>query len=616
MSALDQQGDKSADMLDPSKMDARDEESRRDALNALANEDGVTEVAAPENASTDSAGSGIGASSALGTGAVGTGTGTGAGAGADLGASTDLRANPGGVEGSALGGSPSVQIPELSQNQGIPDETLMLQPVPTAKHAQEPAPAPRHAQEPAQPAPEANATPAPAAQEPQEIQNGSPSETLPFTPVKLPTRTSVSASGHTSGSGRATGALVWSAATNVGHVREHNEDSYLINFPLFAVADGMGGHAAGEVASTITVSSLAESGITKADPYALGSAIEQANQEVIAGAASGVGRQGMGTTCTSVVIDGNRMAVGHVGDSRAYLLHNGKLRRVTRDHSLVEELVEAGKITPEEARVHPNRSVITRALGSDPNMRADAFTVDVTLGDRVLLCSDGLSSMVDDDVIEDVMVSSPSASVCTDHLIDLALAAGGLDNVTVIVIDVVDDGIERHALRNRIRNIALWVLAVLLVLALIIGGLLVFAHSRWYLTDTDGYVSLNRGIPGNLGPISLSEQVEVTNIEVSKLSQAVESRLASGISFGSEDEARATLEKYRIAIENDEQARAEHEREASDSFASSSDGMSASSPPEGALTVIRSEGASSVYEDSKQQDSAGDSSATDDASTR
>ncbi len=377
---------------------------------------------------------------------------------------------------------------------------------------------------------------------------GNPSQTMPFAPVKPTSRDSVSASTRLSGAARSTGALAWGSRTDVGRVREHNEDSYLVNFPLFAVADGMGGHAAGEVASTIAVSSLAEAGLTKPDPDALGAAIEAANIAVLDGVDEGIGRPGMGTTCTAVVIDGTRMAVGHVGDSRAYLLHEGKLLRVTHDHSFVEELVEAGEITPEEARVHPSRSIITRALGSERSMRADSFLVDVTLGDRILLCSDGLSSMISDDVIEEAMVTSPAPQACADRLVDLALGAGGLDNVTVIVIDVKDDGIERHALLNRIRNVALWLVAVVAVLVAILVGIMVYADHTWYLTDRDGYVTLYKGIPGDYPLVTLSEEIEQTNIRTSQLSETVEERLSRGISFGSEDAARAVLERYRAQL--------------------------------------------------------------------
>ncbi len=141
-----------------------------------------------------------------------------------------------------------------------------------------------------------------------------------------------------------------------------------------------------------------------------------------------------------------------MGDSRAYLLHEGTLIRVTHDHSYVEELVDAGEITADEARVHPNRSVITRALGSDPAMYADHFQLNIEEGDRLILCSDGLSSMVPDAEIEAIATQSPTAQLCVDNLVDAALAAGGADNVTVVVVDVVDDGRMRDLTRRPRRN--------------------------------------------------------------------------------------------------------------------------------------------------------------------
>lgn len=412
----------------------------------------------------------------------------------------------------------------------------------------------------------------------------SPSQTMPFAPVKPTSRDSASASGRISGAARAKGALAWGSRTDVGRVRPHNEDSYLVHFPLFAVADGMGGHAAGEVASTMAVSSLAESSLTKPSPEELGAAIEKANLAVLDGVERGVGRPGMGTTCSAVVIGGSHMAVGHVGDSRVYLLHEGKLLRVTHDHSFVEELVEAGEITPEEARVHPSRSIITRALGSDPNMKADAFMIDVTTGDRVLLCSDGLSSMVPDDAIEEAMVTSPAPQACADRLVDLALDAGGLDNVTAVVVDVKDDGIERHALRNRFRNVALWLLVVAAVLAVISVGMIIYADNTWYLSDEDGYVTLNQGIPGSYGPFVLSHEVERTSILTSDLSEAVEERLGRGITFGSEDDARALLEQYRAQIA--QRAGEEASSQSTTQTSSPADTMSA----DGAATSAAGEG--------------------------
>lgn len=372
------------------------------------------------------------------------------------------------------------------------------------------------------------------------------SQTMPFTPVAaVATPRPPMTSDHVSGSAKGTGTLAWGSRTDVGLIRDHNEDSFVIRFPLFAVADGMGGHAAGEIASTIAVSSLAEHGPETPDEHALGEAVVQANHAVIDGAANGLGRPGMGTTCTAVVIDGNTMAVGHVGDSRCYLLHAGQLVRVTHDHSYVEELVAAGEITPEEARIHPNRSVITRALGSDPSMKADHFLIDVSRGDRVLLCSDGLSSMVTDDAIEEAMVSTATPQSCADALVELALAAGGHDNVTCVVIDIKDDGIASHAFKARMRNVLTGLIVALVVLLATFLCIYGFARNTWYLADVNGYVSLFRGIPGAPSSLGLNDLKESTSIQTSQLSDAVEQRLRTGLLFDSEADARKTLEEYR-----------------------------------------------------------------------
>lgn len=372
------------------------------------------------------------------------------------------------------------------------------------------------------------------------------SQTMPFTPVAAPAAPKPPmTSDHVSGSAKGTGTLAWGSRTDVGRIRDHNEDSFVIRFPLFAVADGMGGHAAGEIASTIAVSSLAENAPETPDEHALGEAIVQANHAVIEGASNGLGRPGMGTTCTAVVIDGNTMAVGHVGDSRCYLLHAGQLVRVTHDHSYVEELVAAGEITPEEARIHPNRSVITRALGSDPAMKADHFLIDVSRGDRVLLCSDGLSSMVPDDVIEEAMVTTATPQSCADALVDLALTAGGHDNVTCVVIDIKDDGIASHAFKARMRNVLIGIAIALVVVLGAFMGVYGIARNTWYLTDVNGYVTLFRGIPGAPAALGLNDLKESTSIQTALLSDAVEQRLRSGIMFNSEEEARETLNDYR-----------------------------------------------------------------------
>ena len=144
----------------------------------------------------------------------------------------------------------------------------------------------------------------------------------------------------------------------------------------------------------------------------------------------------MGTTCTAAMLEGERLVIAQVGDSRAYLLHQGKLQQLTRDHSLMADMIEAGQLTPEEARTHPQRSVITRALGSDPHLQPDLYEINVETGDRLLLCSDGLSTMVQDEDIESLMARTRDPQRCASQLVNAAIAAGGHDNVTVIVADV------------------------------------------------------------------------------------------------------------------------------------------------------------------------------------
>ena len=346
--------------------------------------------------------------------------------------------------------------------------------------------------------------------------------------------------------------LMWGARSDVGCVRPHNEDSYLVQSPLFCVCDGMGGHAAGEVASSIAAETIAKTAPRAADPSLLASAIEAANAAVIEAAVNGMGKPGMGCTATAAYIEGTVMAIAHVGDSRAYLLHEGSLIRVTRDHSYVEELVDAGEITADEARVHPNRSVITRALGSDPAMYADHFSLNVEEGDRLILCSDGLSSMISDGEIESIAVQSSTAQICTDNLVDAALAAGGGDNVTVIVVDLVDDGRLREIARRRRRN-AIATGATILVALLIaaIGNLrldqelLLSRHQGRRRGDLLGRTRLLHGHQAqqargrDLGPAH-------------DLPEDTRHRLEDGIPQENLDQAAETVSKYRKQITEDQ----------------------------------------------------------------
>ena len=343
--------------------------------------------------------------------------------------------------------------------------------------------------------------------------------------------------------------LMWGARSDVGCVRNHNEDSYLVQSPLFAVCDGMGGHAAGEVASSIAVETIAKMSPGTADAARLARAVEAANAAVIEAAINGLGKPGMGCTATCAYIEGNTIAIAHVGDSRAYLLHEGSLVRVTHDHSYVEELVEAGEITADEARVHPNRSVITRALGSDPAMYADHFSLNIEEGDRLILCSDGLSSMIPDGRIEQIATQSSTAQICVDNLVDAALAAGGSDNCTVVVVDVVDDGRLEKLRRGRRRNLMIALTGLLAALLVAVAVTVFSVSGSVYLGVHDGFVSIYSGVPSSILGLKLHWLEDETSVAAADLPQDTQHRLEEGIPQDGMDAAQETVSKYRRQID-------------------------------------------------------------------
>lgn len=235
------------------------------------------------------------------------------------------------------------------------------------------------------------------------------------------------------------------AATDVGRVRQINEDRYLTDETLFAVADGVGGHQAGEVASQTSVETLQRAFAEgERTTEGLVAAVNEANQAVWRLAQGSREKRGMGTTLTAlaVVTDGGeeQLALANVGDSRAYLLQQGELVQLTEDHSLVEELVRDGKLSPEEAQVHPQRSIITRALGMEPEIKVDSWPLTPYRGDRFILCSDGLTNELSDERIASTLRQLADPQEAAHDLVRQARAAGGGDNITVVVVDVVDDG--------------------------------------------------------------------------------------------------------------------------------------------------------------------------------
>src|ERR1700756_903139 len=229
--------------------------------------------------------------------------------------------------------------------------------------------------------------------------------------------------------------------TDTGRQRRDNEDNAFVRPPLFVVADGMGGAQAGEVASALAVEEfqqeLPDEGSVE---ERLSTRIREANRRIYERSRREHEHAGMGTTLTAVYVDHDDLAVAHVGDSRAYIFRDGTLTRLTQDHSLVEELVRQGKLTEEQAAEHPQRSIITRALGIELDVEVDTWTYPVRAGDVVLLCSDGLTSMIDEDRIAEILRSEPSLKRASERLVAAANDAGGRDNITVVLFRLEDAG--------------------------------------------------------------------------------------------------------------------------------------------------------------------------------
>lgn len=342
----------------------------------------------------------------------------------------------------------------------------------------------------------------------------------------------------------------YGSRTEIGNVREHNEDSLTVLPPLFAVADGMGGHEAGEVASEITINTLNDLAPQSADAEALARAVVAANLNVIKAPSQGVGREGMGTTLTAAILEKERLVIAQVGDSRAYLLHNGSLQQLTRDHSLMADMIEAGQLTEAEARVHPNRSVITRAIGSDPHIQPDLYELNVETGDRLLLCSDGICGMIEDHEIASIMRQAPSAQSCADQLVEAALAAGGFDNATAVVVDV--EGFKAVREKKQARKskaLAIGVIVCLLAaLACAVFAGYYYVNNSAYLIEQDGKVAVYRGLNEELFGIPLSNLEYTSGVEVDKLNPGVANRIKEGMAVGSLEEANNLITTYQQEI--------------------------------------------------------------------
>jgi len=234
--------------------------------------------------------------------------------------------------------------------------------------------------------------------------------------------------------------------TDTGRKRRRNEDAYVCEPPLFAIADGMGGAQAGEVASRLAAAALKESDArTLGGEERISDLIQEANRRVYDRSITDPNTSGMGTTITVALVEDGNVAFGHVGDSRAYLIRGGRMEQVTEDHSLVNELMKSGKLSREEAETHPQRSVITRALGTDPDVDADTFTIEAKSGDVFLLCSDGLTDMVGErEILELVELNRQDIDAALKSLVKAANRSGGEDNITVVAFEIAESQVLTH----------------------------------------------------------------------------------------------------------------------------------------------------------------------------
>ncbi|HEV2998625.1 MAG TPA: Stp1/IreP family PP2C-type Ser/Thr phosphatase [Solirubrobacteraceae bacterium] len=371
------------------------------------------------------------------------------------------------------------------------------------------------------------------------------------------------------------------SATDTGRQRRANEDALLARAPLFVVADGMGGARSGEVASRIAVESF-QGGLDAqgARPEeGLAARALAANARIHELSQSDADHAGMGTTLTAVYVGEEEVSIAHVGDSRAYCLREGELQRLTDDHSLVDELIREGRLTPEEAEGHPQRSIITRALGPEAAVEIDTHSYRARAGDVYLLCSDGLTSMVPEARVVDVLVSNPRLRDAGEALISLANAAGGRDNITVVLLRLEEVGVSNGATievtqtaveapvkrdaagrvrrprvapaseapRRRGLARARGLLALGVVLGVLLAGAYAASQSVYFLgTNARGLVTVYRGLPYELpGGIALYSSEYVSGVSAATLAPARERTLLDH-SLRSQEDARSLLRSLEL----------------------------------------------------------------------
>jgi PPM family protein phosphatase len=395
-------------------------------------------------------------------------------------------------------------------------------------------------------------------------------------------------------------ALRYAARSDVGLVRQNNQDSAYAGPNLLVVADGMGGHAGGDIASSLAIAALAPLDRSEHGPQEaladLERTVEQARQDLVHASEVDPDLAGMGTTVTALLRSGNTLAMAHLGDSRAYLLRDGSLSQVTVDHTFVQHLVDTGRISPDEAETHPQRNVVMRVLGDfDVDLTPDMSVREARPGDRWLLCSDGLSGFVPIEQITEVLLECESPEEAADLLVTLAMTAGSTDNITVVVADVVDpdaDDVTAPATSTQVVGAAAAEMAPelarpaadtpsddardddardddeeddeyddarprrrrpwigVLVALVVLGGLgygawwaYGWTQEQFYVGVADGQVAVYRGIPQSAGPFELSEPVELTGTPVDELPAYWTDRLDGTIRTSSQAEARERADR-------------------------------------------------------------------------
>ncbi len=403
-------------------------------------------------------------------------------------------------------------------------------------------------------------------------------------------------------------ALRYAARSDVGLIRKNNQDSGYAGPHLLVVADGMGGAAGGDLASAVVVSQLAA---LDEDAFAgdlvepLRAGVTAAHDELLERVARDPSLAGLGTTVIALLRSGNRLGMIHIGDSRAYLMRDGELRQVTTDHSFVQHLVDSGRLTPEEAEHHPQRSVLLRVLGdNESDVELDEWNHEALVGDRWLLCSDGLSGVVSAETIEYVLRAEPDVAQAAQTLVQLALRGGGPDNITCVVADVVDidslpDGTAPSMdpqvvgsaaaaisppqqgaptpgaapgegsgptpaggaapSRRRLSRI----LGPLLVLAIVVAGgvgAYRWSQQQYYVGTDEGFVAVFRGIPQNLAFVELSRVHERSEVRLDDLPPFARQRLEEPIAAASLQAAQEIV--AQLALEAEAQAEPPEEPEA------------------------------------------------------